>query len=165
MRRALTCAAAVVLLAACGSPLPGVIDALPDELNGHAKAQQALDGDGRFIGALEAEGLATDDLSGTEVRWGDDIRLIALRFESVGMNEASRVALALLGIGDVESQLELIGTELLFVLTGPQIDGVAYQFSPANDGSAIVMYTIVAPTEADAVPILRAIRDAIPSSD
>jgi len=132
---------------------------------GNQAAEQSLADDGRLAAALDAEGLPSDAVTGSEVRWGDDTRLIALRFESIDLNDASRVALSLLGIGDVESGIGLVGNQTVIELTGPDIDGVAYVLSILGQGSEQLMYTIVAPSVAEAEPIVRAISDASPSSD
>jgi hypothetical protein len=163
--RGVACGFILLALSACGSMLPGVVDALPDDVNGLEVTEQSLAVDGRLSAALDDEGLPADAITGHEARWGDDIRLVMLRFDAVGLEEVSRVARSLLGIGDVDSALGFVGDQTVFNLTGPDVEGVAYQFVPAGDGSETIMYTIVAPTEADAEPIVRAIGDAIPPQD
>ena len=155
----------VVALAACGSALPGVIEALPAEVDGFERVDRSLDDDGQFAAALEAEGISRDAVAGHEARWGDEIRLIALRFEAVGLNEAYRVARSLVGIGEVEMNLALVGGGTAFELTGPTVEGVAYQFAVSGEGSESLMYTIIAPSAEEADPIARAIVDATPSQD
>jgi len=154
----------LLALTACGSAMPGVVDALPAEVDGRELAEQSLTDDGRLAAALDDEGLPADAMAGHEARWGDDIRLVILSFEAVGLNEVSRVSRTFLGIGDVESAIEIVANQTLFELTGPDVDGVAYQFA-VTDGSGSLMYTLVAPSEAEAEPILRAIADASPSQD
>jgi hypothetical protein len=163
--RVAACGLLVLTLSACGSMLPGVVDALPSEVNGHEHAEQSLADDGRLSAALDEEGLPGDAITGHEARWGDDIRLVILRFESMGLEEPSRVTRSLLGLGDVESSIGVVANQTLFNLTGPEVEGVAYQFVPGGGGSETIMYTIVAPTEADAEPIVRAIGDAVPPRD
>jgi hypothetical protein len=149
----------------CGSVMPAVVDGLPAEVDGVPLDDRSLGGDGRLMAALAEEGLAGDAITGHEARWGDDIRLVILRFESVGLNEVSRVARSLLGIGEVESAIAVIGNQTAFELTGPDVAGVAYQFAVQGQGSESVMYTLVAPTAQDAEPIVRAISDASPPQD
>jgi hypothetical protein len=161
----LAAVAAAAVLSACGSALPGVLDALPQEVAGHEIAERSLAEDARLAAALEAENVAADVVTGSEIRWGDDIRLIAFRFEAVGLNEPRRAALSLLGIGDAESRIAIVANQGLFELTGPEIDGVAYNFTLSGDGGESLMYTIVAPSVADAEPIVSAISEANPRSD
>jgi len=152
----------LLTLSACGSALPAVVEALPEQVSGLEISEQSLAEDGRLAAALGDEGLQADAIAGHEARWGDDIRLVILRFEEVGLEEASRVARSLLGIGEVESALGVVANQTLFELTGPDVGGVAYQFAVSGDGSETLMYTIVAPTQADAEPIVHAIADASP---
>jgi hypothetical protein len=155
----------VAVLTACGSRLPAVVDALPAEVDGIELEDRSLSGDGRLAAAVAEEGLAADAITGHEGRWGDDTRLVILRFDGVGLNEASRVARVLVGIGEVESALGFIGNQTAFELTGPDVAGVAYQFAQSGEGSETVMFTIVAPTAEDAELIVRAIGEANPAQD
>ena len=155
----------LAVLTACGSALPAAVDALPAEVGGFELEDRSLDGDGRLTAALDAEGLASDAIAGHEGRWGEDIRLIILRFEDLGLNEVSRVARSLLGIGDVESAIGFIGNQTAFELTGPDVEGIAYQFAVSGEGNESVMYTIIAPTVEEAEVIASAIGEAIRSED
>jgi len=155
----------LLALSACGSMLPGVVDALPNEVNGLELTEQSLADDGRLSAALDDEGLPPDAVTGHEARWGDDVRLVVLRFDSLGLEEPSRVARSLLGLGEVESSIGVVANQTLFDLTGPDIGGVAYQFALNGGGDEMLMYTVVAPTEADAEPIVRAIVGANPPRD
>lgn len=152
---------ALTLLAGCGSALPRTIDALPAEVGGFERAEQPLADDGRLAAALEAVGLSADDMTGHEARWGDDIRLVALTFDAVSLDDASRVARALLGIGGVTSAMEVVADQTLFELNGPSVEGVAYQFTVSGGGNESLMYTVIAPSMADAEPVIRAISAAI----
>lgn len=163
--RVAVCFVLLLALTACGSVLPQVVDGLPDEIDGLELTEQSLADDGRLSAALDDAGLPADAITGHEARWGDDIRLVILRFDAVGLEEVSRVARALLGIGQVESSMGFVGNQTVFDLTGPDVEGVAYQFVPGGGGNETLMYTIVAPSEADAEPIIGAIADANPPED
>jgi hypothetical protein len=153
------------LMAACGaSELPTLVEGLPADVGGEAGENRPIDA-GRLGAALEAEGLPRDAATGHEARWGDATRLIILEFEEIGLNEASRVSRAMLGIGEVESELVLVGNQTPFELTGPDIAGVAYQVTPGRQSSLLYMYTVVAPTEAEAAMILAAIGELHPSDE
>jgi hypothetical protein len=161
----LRAALVAALLTACGSALPSVVEALPAEVDGFPLEDRSFVGDGRLAAAMADHGLAADAIAGHEARWGDDIRLVILRFDAVGLNEASRVARSLLGIGDVESTTAVIGNQTAFELTGPDVEGVAYQFALSGEGDEIVMHTIVAPTVEEAEIIVGAINEARPPQD
>lgn len=157
-RRRLPAVVVAAVLAACGgSALPSVVEGLPAEVGGEAREDRPIDA-AELEAAMAEEDVPSDaGVAGHEIRWGDETHLVVLEFENMGLNEASRVSLAMLGIGDVEAEMVLISNMTPFELTGPGIPGVAYQITPASDRLKPVMYTLIAPSEAEAATVLEAI--------
>lgn len=164
MRPRLVASILTVLLAACGGMLPTIVEGLPAEIGGEPLADRPIAA-GELGAALAAENLPRDAATGHEARWGDETRLVILIFETIGLGEASRVSRAILDIGEVESQISVVGTQTAFELTGPGIPGVAYEVTKTGDGSEIVMYTFLAPTDAEAATIADAIVELHPSDE
>jgi hypothetical protein len=162
MRRTVTAIGLAAILTACGSALPDVAEGLPGEIGGVERTQRSLAGDARFAAALEAEGVESDLVTGHEVRWGDDVRLVLLRFEEVGLNEPANAARTLLGISNTQVAVGVLGNQTVMTLTGEEVDGVAYNVALSGEGSEIVMATLVAPSDAEAEPIVRALVEALP---
>ena len=164
MRRQLVASILAILLAACGGMLPSIVEGLPVEIGGEPLEDRPIAA-GELGAALAAENLPRDAATGHEARWGDETRLVILTFENLGLEEASRVSRSILAIGEVEAQIGVVGTQTAFELTGTGIPGVAYEVTKTGDDGEMVMYTFLAPTEAEAATIGDAIVELHPSDE